>query len=346
MAVQYEGREVKIGIAEESAFGTAIADSGSFTEIKTEPVEIDMDVRMHDIPGAAGTKTPLQDSKYSTTTGSMPKFTTNGPYSTYESDLFLYAACQKVTEAVDPYTKTFTPFTALPDFSADAGFFATWLKQYPTASTSWKVKSCIADRIRFSAARDELLQVETSWISPFAPTYTNNPNSTATWERGLLAPAGATAFSTQFGMLHFNDISAATINFEGAGANNMVLQSFNWEMSHEATGNELDGSGDWGNITLVNRAGSAELVFLKDAQFETALSNWGEDKKVEVVIRWGAAGATTTGELQMTLRGKINSIAIDQSGLLGGTIGIDLLAVSDSTDMIEVIQTSGQTRGW
>ena len=92
MAVQYEGREVKIGIAEEATFGTAIADSGSFTEIKTEPVEIDMDVRMHDIPGAAGSKTPLQDSKYSTTTGSMPKFTTNGPYSTYESDLFLYAA--------------------------------------------------------------------------------------------------------------------------------------------------------------------------------------------------------------------------------------------------------------
>ena len=351
----YEGQEVIIGIAEEATFKTRIVDAGTFTVIKTDPVEIDPNVKVYEVPGASGTKSPLFDHTFTNTSGSVPRVTLAGPMSIFEIDLMAAVAFQDVVEgAATPYKKTFTPFSGVqPDFetatigTASAGAYAiTCIKAFPIASTSWALTSCIAESFKISGERDSYIKFECGLVSCEPAEMDSGAHAAATWERGLDGPGGSDARADDYGMKFFHDITAATLNYNGAGANAIAIQSFSVEYTQEVTGEEPDGSGAFDNYGLINRGGTGEIVLLKDAQVESGLANWAANGYIQFIIRWGAAGAAVDGEIQLTANGKITDIKFDESGILGATITFNLAASSTTTDMIELILSNDVQRTW
>lgn len=355
MAQLYEGQEVLIGVGEESTFKTRLVDASTFTVIKTDPVEVNQDVKLYEVPGSSGTKSPLFDHTFTNTSGSTPVMSLVGPLSIFEIDLFAAVACQSVTEgALTPFTKTFTPFSGIqPDFTsatlgtASAGAYAlTAVKAFPVANTSWAMTSCIASKFKIMAERDSYVKFECDLVSCEAVELDSNAHADATWERGLDGIAGSDARADDYGMKFFHDITAATIDYNAAGANSFPIQSFSMEYTQEVTGEEPDGSGGSNNFGIKNRGGTGEIVLLKDAQAELALANWQANGYIQLVVRWGAATAAVDGEMQLTVNGKITDIKFDESGIIAGTVTFNMAAANTTSDMFELIVSNDSERTW
>ena len=342
-----DAKEMAVGVAVESTFGTAIADSGTFTEVHTEPVPVELGLHKHDIPGAARTREPIFDNVHIVNVGSIPRFTVNGPLSVYECDQYAAAFFQDATEvATGTMTKTFVPFAAgsKPDFAADAGYFYTWLKQFPVASTSWKMASCICEKFHMSGERHGLVQLETGWAGIAPVTLTNNPNATATWERGLDGPGGSDARATNYGLKYLDQFSACTIAVDGGGTLDVALQSFDLNLEQTATEHEPDGSGGFSNWMITDLKGALELKCLKDATAQAFLAAVGSDAYGTIVLRWGAATAVVNLEMELTMSGTLEDIVINEDGLLTTDLKMILGASSASTNMITMIMSNTITR--
>lgn len=207
-----EGKEIRIGYRDQGTFATAELDNATYTEINCEPMEVDRDMRSHELSNKSGNRQTNYLDRLVNSQGSMPKFATKGPFSRNESDFFTYAFTQKVVELSTPFKKTFTYFASHPDFAASGGKFLTIIKRYPTSSTSWKMDSCVANKIKFEAERDGMLMMETSWIGRSDVDETSNPSGT--WERGLDGPGGSDDHDDAYGILFFNDLDVVTLKFD------------------------------------------------------------------------------------------------------------------------------------
>ena len=345
----YEGRECRIGLAMETTFKTRVVDGGTFTEIKADPGEVDPDVKVYEVPGASGGKSPLHDHRFTNTSGSMPRLTIAGPMSLYEIDMFLALAFQNVTEGDTPFCKTFTPFLgAQQDFSdctlGTNAWAATICKRYPIAATSWMLTSCIADSIKLSAERGDYAKFECSLVSLEPAEMDATPSGT--WERGLDGPGGDDARASAYGMKFFHDLSATTIAYNGEAADDLAVHSWSIEYNQEVSGEAPDGSGAFDNYGIINRGGTGEIVCLKDSVVEAALANWAANGYVQFITRWGAAGAAVNQEMQITANGVITDIKTDESGILGSTISFDLSAADITTDMLEIKLSNLIDRTW
>ena len=342
-----EGKEGAFGVAEETTFLTALADSVDFTEIATEAAPVDPDAKREEVPGAHQTKQPTLQDILNHTKGSMPTVTIKGPASIYEMDNYLYMFTQKVIDVVaSPMTKTFTPHATQPDFSVSAGMFMTAIKRFPVASTSVKLTSCVVNSIKLSIERDGFLQNEASLISPVAPDFTSNPSGT--WERGLDGPGGSDAKATNYGMLHFNDIDSAVIKLNGGGDLAVTLETFEMNLAYEEVkGVSPDGAGGWQTLGFKGISGDFSIGLLKDSTVESAIANRDANGDIEFILNFGATGAAVLGELQLTMFGKIDgAIEIDEEGLIGANIKATMMADTSATDMFEIILSNGILRGW
>ena len=331
MAVYYEGQEVIVGVKDEATFKTRIVDAGTFTVIKGDAVEVDPDIKVYEVPGSTGFKSPVFDHTLTSTGGSTPKMTISGPLSILEIDLFAAATFQSVTEAAaTPWAKIFMPFAGTqPDFSdctlGTNAYALTAIKAFPIADTSWALTSCICDKLKISAERGSYAKFEASLVSVEECEFDSDAHADATWERGLLGPGGVDQSADNYGMKLFHDIGTCTLGFLGAAGTAIAIQSFSVEYTQDVSGEEPDGSGGWNNFGITNRGGTGEIVLLKDAVVEAALSNWSENGDISFYVLWGTDGATS-GDLELTANGKITEIKFDESGIIGATISFNLAA--------------------
>lgn len=337
----YEGKEVTVGFAEQTAFGTAVGDASSFTMINSEDITIDRDVKRHEITGSHGVKNPTHNNIVLNAQGSMASFPVNGPLSVFEFDQYAYAFFQNVTEGGgSPYTKTFDFFGVNPDFPSptNAGHFLTWILKYPEASTSWKMNSAIVRRLKISGERNGMILFETDWVSKGTPNVTSNP--TGTWTAN-------SDKANYYGIKFFNDMTAADITFSEMAASpfNMILQSFEIECQHEIEAVGQDGSGGFLSYGIFNRTGNISLTLMKDAAVEEALTNATSNEDILTQLRWGTAGAPANLNLDILARGKIDNIAINKEGILGATITASMSAdVGD--DILKIYLANNIDRLW
>lgn len=303
-----EVRQTRFGYAEQSDFQTAEVDGSAINEVTCDPFDIDPDVMIHELPPNHGTQQPVEQSTAHSVQGSAATFSVVGPVDLNDIDQFAYAHFQKVIEGVDTeFTKTFTYFTTQPDFSADAGHFLTWIKRLPTASTSQKVKGCIAPRFKLSAERDNLLLFETDWVALGTTLDTSNPSGTWTPRTGS-------------GLVYFNDIVSATLTHGAALASPtaLTMQSFEVEgvyetekLGHSAT----DGFEEHG---IKTRSGSFKIKMLRDSTADEALISLKTGELVQFDVDFG--------ELTISVTGKIESLAYDSEGLLVNEITCKMLS--------------------
>lgn len=341
-----EGKQIRVGFAQESTFGSPTADGGTFTEIACEPLEMERDIKVHELTTKSGGRQGVYQDRVINAIGTMPRFTVKGPFSRNESDVFFYSFLQKVTEASGtPYLKNFDYFDTQPEFSSDLGKFLTFIKRYPTSSTSWKATSCIAEKIKLECERGGMLMLETGFVANGAISLTSNPSGT--WERGLDAPGGSDDHDDAYGLLFFNNIDIATLNFDGAGANTVTLQRFMVELEHTVEGTGPDGSGGWTNYGISDYRGTVEIEFLKDARFELAMSSQESDGYFQFNLNWGAATAAVDGELELIVTAKLlESPTVNEDGLITGVLKGEILAANSSSDGFLLNMSNVIDRTW
>ena len=325
----YEGKEIKVAFAQETTFGTAVVDAGTYVELPTEVMEIDFDITGREIPGSHGTKNDTHGNLITSTDGSMPKFTLNMPFSVYHSDILLYAWFQEIVEgATTPYGETLVPHDTQPIFSNNAGKFLTFVKAYPVAGTSQKFTSCISSGFKLGIDRDSndrMLMLESSMVSKETSDDTSTAFADATFERGLKGPGGASASGNDFGFKYFTDISAAHLELDGTAsptADAICLKGFSIECSHDIEG-LCPGSSTYGDFGISNREMKIEITMLKDSIAEEALAAVKSNTSATFTVRWGAAGgATAEGDVQIVATFKIDAdgITFPEDGIIGAVI--------------------------
>lgn len=353
MAQIYEGRQCRVGMALESTFGTRIVDAGTFTEIRTEPAEVDFDFKTDTIPGAGGVRAPLLDNVITYDNGSMPSLKINGPLSIYEADVVFACAFQSATEVgTTPFRKVFVPATNMPDFAAGTGQTNWWtttlMKRYPTASTSVALTSAIVESFKISAERGSYVKQEVTWKSLKPAEYTANPSGT--WERGLDKPGGTSAAATKYGMKFFSGaapygIGVATINVNGAGATALTLQSFSLEYKQDVNGEGIS-AGAFTNYSISNIGGSLELKILKDAVSETVLAGLATGYAAEVILGWGTSPYTGDYEFAITAQCKVTEYKVEEDGVLACTLKADLGTPAAGTAMLQIECCNLSDRNW
>ena len=309
----YESRQVRFGYKEQTDFDVAEVDGAAINEITCDSFDIDPDVMIHELPHNHGTQQPVEQTTAHTVQGSSAKFTVSGPVNLNDIDQFAYAHFQKVVEGADTeFTKTFTYFGTHPDFSSDAGHFLTWIKRLPEASTSQKVKGCIAPRFKLSAERDGMLMFESDWVALGTTVDTSNPSGTWTPDDGT-------------GFLYFNDIVSATLTHGGdlasplmASAVALTMQSFEVEGACEAEKvghSSVDGFEQHG---IKTRSGSFKIKMLRDSTADEALVSLKEGELVEFDVDFGT--------LTISVTGKIEALEYDTEGLLVNSITCRMLS--------------------
>ena len=339
-----EGKEIRIGIAEQTVFGTRKLDSDTYVELFADTMQIDRDVRNHKTGGTTGSKNTTYIDNILTVEGSMPKFPLVGPFSLYYSDILLYSFFQKVTEGDTPFKKTFVPYATHPDFTAHAGEFLTVIKRYPTASESRAMTDCIAVGLKLSAERDGMLMHELQMVGRGAVELDSNPSGT--WEKGLDGPGGANAKASQYGVLFFNDMDIATLNIDAGGATNITLKDFSIDINYDVVGVGVDGVGGPLTYGLFNRSAQATFSILKDTIIETALASQEADGSAVLTLNWGAAGAAVNGELEIIATGKLSEVAFQEDGLIAAEVTMDLASSTTATEFLTINMSNLIDRGW
>lgn len=184
----YSSKQLKLGYAVESTFGTAIADDQAFVLLpEFGSVSIDYGLTQDLSRKNRGDTYPhaYDVDTYTSQTGGIRTITISdlilrkddAPY-------FLYALFQNVTEsATTPYGKTFTFSGTLPDFTSNAGMFMTIGLDKYIASYDEKFTSCILREATFKAdlvGGDGRVKCDLTFISGFSATTTANFSGTWT----------------------------------------------------------------------------------------------------------------------------------------------------------------------
>lgn len=186
--VVFNSKNVKLGYAAETTFGTAIADAAAFTQlVEFDSVTIDYGLAQDFTKKNRGTTSPhpFDDDIYSSHTGGLRVITISGLILRKDdAPYFLYGVFQNVTEGAEtPFQKTFTFSSTQPVFSSNAGMFMTIALDKHIASYDEKYTSCIVRSITLTAdlvSGDGRLRADVELISGFAPSTTANISGTWT----------------------------------------------------------------------------------------------------------------------------------------------------------------------
>lgn len=279
--VTYSGKEVQVGFAEETTFGTPIADNAAFTQLVDFGSITVEDGLTQDISVKNRAKyIPVDTDSYTSQTGGV-RVITISDIVVRLADLpdLLYAVHQNVTEdATTPYSKEFGVLTTSnkPDFATSGGYFCTIGIKNPIAGYDEKYTSCICTDLKLKAdmvGGDGRLRADATFISGFAAGTTST--FSGTWSANT-----ATYFD-------FNKPTAKTMN-----AVDVVLYSFEVDIKNNGVRVGCDSSGDAETYNIGNPefAISGSLVTKYDANTKGILADYLAGTARVIEIATGTSG--------------------------------------------------------
>jgi hypothetical protein len=283
VGTNYAGAESKWAWVEEATFGTAIVDTANYSMFEcTIPTGIDYGmVRSLDVKND-GSRMASDANVYYNQTGGLRVI----PFSDMivrKTDLgvLLYLVTQNVSEAATtPYTKTFTltNTTTQPDFTANAGMFATIGIKDPIASNHRKFTSCILKTLTLTAdlrSSDPRLKASGEFISGFANSATAN-FATGTW-----------AYATQ---AYFNMRALTT---KQIGGTDIVLYGFTFTFNNNAVimGCNTTGYAESYAVGVPEWEVTGELITKYDSVTDGLIANSiaGTGSKIQIATGTAAA---------------------------------------------------------
>jgi hypothetical protein len=302
-------RDLILAIAEETTFGTPLADATAMNQLMAKPISLDFDLKQEEGTVLRGRRNDDVADHYVHSYRASPKLNLEVPiiYKSIIGD-FLFSYFQNVSMgAATIYPKTFTMHATQPDFTANAGIFHTILLKNPEASKSWKLTSAIANSLDFKCGPDAFLSLVSGMQAKGIPSVVANPS-------GTITKPTVTGW-------HGSDIDRFTMDF-GAGA---VAQNLygDWQLTlnQVITLLSLDGTGSFLSYGLSNRTGkfTCTLAANSSSALANMLATGGTGVKVR--IGWGnATPGTVDGDLDFAFNMKIIDYKFDNNENLGVTI--------------------------
>jgi hypothetical protein len=334
----YSRNDTDIILAQQSVWGTAIADNAAGVLLDVESAVFDPDFNDRRPNRSNSGSRVLQDVNIQVDSkGSTPKATLKGDAKLADIAHFIHAVMQNVVETAtpSPYSKVFTFPATQPDFTAiaslaSAGWIATLIEKHPAASTSSKIVDAICTDLTLTCAPDAgngRLQFAAAMMGRGTMSMVANPSGTYT-------RVAQTFFN-------FHDLLAVTV-----GGSYLTPLSIEIKISQPKTKAISTNSSSPGmplTYAIPEYAVTAKLKVLKDSVAETVRANWGTSTSSAYVIRWGTAAAT--GYLNFALQGAllkapnviedVNAIEFELAGVKSG-----------STQSLTVTLCDAVLRGW
>lgn len=333
----YSGQDKAIGLAQQTAFGTAAADASAFAQLVMEPATIEHDVEHYENRQANRARHGLATDVDNDASLAMPGLALVGDAKLIEVPDFLYGFFQKVSEeGTTPFRKTFDLPVAdphQPDFESDAGYFATLIERRPLTGDSHKILDAICKSLSFSIEPRGRLKLSSEWIARGLPS-TSTPSGTWT--------ISANSF------FKFTKISTCTMDW-GSGATTLRLKSMNLNFAQDVERVGYDPTTDkFETFYIGNRVLDWTAVFQRDSNAAALKTARDSGTLVTSAFGFGNAGTpgSVAGDFHFSWTGKLNKVDDDNEGYLGVEIGGTMLAADNTASPITVICSDAVQRSW
>ena len=338
----HAGSETRFGFSEEPTFGTAIADSGTFVALECDiPTGIDMGLFQETTVKNTNSRVAQNDQDFHTTAGGTRSISVSNikPRLTDTAPL-LFSVMQNVSEgATTPYTKTFTwdgsegTPTTQPDFSANAGYFATLGIYGPIASKHYKFTSAIMRSLELSASMtggDGRLMANAEFISGFAPAVTSN--FSGTW-----------AYATQ-NYFNFNQMTTKTL-----GGSDIVIYDFSLTFNNNAVrvGSDSGGHAETYAVGVPEYELTGSITVKYDANSVPAIANFLAGTSSALQLATGTVG--NAGHLDFTMPAIVHTgPSMDYGRAEGQAITLPFKALYDAggNPLVTVSLSDGNDFAW
>ncbi len=284
--VVYSPGEMKYQMAEATTFKTGIPDATAAVELSSGILTFTPDNKLVRPDRFRGQNWPDVFDLSNNDNGSLSMVTGEMPALKTEIPDFLYMMMQNVSEAVDPFQKTFTYSAPSPDFTVNAGYFMTFWSKGPVAANSEKIDSVIGEKLEFT-------------LSPDANDGNLHMNFTG---KGIgysrvADPSGALTKSVQT-KFSFFDLATFTLD-----STPVILQEWKMTLENEIIAVGFDGSGNVQTLWIKPKV-TSEVKGIWDAGMRTALGKFDSGAETVLVVDWGSTGAD--GFLGFNLHGVID----------------------------------------
>lgn len=332
MGAIYLPSDVVIGLAEAATWGTAVLDSAAFAQIKCENPIIVPDVKLHDEPASRGVRYIDVADLVRNEKGSMPKLSISNAHArTNDLALIFYLFFQNVTEgASTPFSKTFTFHSTQPDFTANAGCFASAIVKMPGSSLCLKMNDVICEHLNIKCDPGGRLMYTADLVGRGAVTLNSNPSGT--W----------TIADDEF--YYFEDMAAFSHNFGGAVS---PVLSGGWELdlTQKMTPSGQD-SGNFQTWAIGEYGGTFKATWVWNTN--TMPTAFAAGTPGSISLRWGnATPGTVDRDLSFAMYGVLEEAPINHGDVISQDITLKIAGdVSAATQPITVILADAQDKLW
>ena len=329
-----------LGIAQQTTWGTIIADAGAFNQLKVDkPMVLEADVKDRGDLSSRGVRWQDVLDMAKDEVGSNPKLKLpDHIVRKKQAAVLIYSMMQAVSEAATtPYAKTFTFHDTQPDFTANAGCFLTACLKAPVASKSLKLRDLIAQSLTLKCSPGGLLTMSAELVGRGAMVRDGNPSGTWT-----VQDAASTAAMNFY---PFEKMDRYSFDF-GSPVSPAVGA---WELNLTANRTPIGQSaGDRQSFALSKNGGTFKGSFLWNSDTHVFFTNHPLGTACEIRLGWGNATAgTVDGDLDFVVYGVIESVEmnpadaqmIDITMKLGGSI-------SGSKEPATIILADAVDKAW
>lgn len=341
--VVHSKHESRIGIYEQSTWGTAGGAADVFRELPNVAVSFDGDVKLRrpDRSFASQGKTDrIADvlDIQNDTDGAAPKVTIAGDVRKDDLADFLYLVMQSVTEAAStPYLKTFVLPATQPDFTANAGMFASLCHWHPNASESELITDAILSELSLSVAPgagDDRLQASRAFIGRGAMSRTFNPSGT--WTR---------AVESHF---YFQDLGGLKVNFASAVSLDPLEINLTIRNNATPTGVEVGAAiGKFQTFALPRFEITGMVRVLYSATSAALLAYLDNGGDGQLKFWWGNETPSADGDLQFDLNVVLTSAPRVLEDIHALELNFEAVTdVTNAADAITVKLADDVDRGW
>jgi hypothetical protein len=328
--------ESYIAVAEESTFGTAVADNAAMKKLDViggNTPSFNPEYYEDSALRNAGKNIVDIDHYYSTSNGLWQRYQI--PDFIAPADIlaeFLYAAVQTVSEAgTSPYSKTYSlDGTTDPNFSSNQGYFMTVLVKHPQASESQKLTSCVVDnlRIRFSPDNGGRAVCSATVRTGKGWTATSNPTGTHSFS-SVVAPNFHNSTST----LTINGLDMVWYSLE------LNIQSrYDWIGYSNGVADNYKYLGSTINVSAVVKYDSNSDAFLR--------SKASDINSLSLIIGSSGSAGYFSVQCNNTVLKDVTTDTGDDETVEKLNLEMELMLKASASDTIDFAITDGVDHAW
>jgi hypothetical protein len=269
---------MKYAFAEQSTWGTAIADDQAMHGLHVEKIDINSQFNYLNPLYAEGQRYKNYENIQANQKGKMFTCEFETPALLDQLDFFLYSLIQNVTEsnpAGSVYKKIYTLHSSQPDFSSNGGKFFTLWNVQGISSNSQKLNDLILDKLTLTCAPDANSGILTANCSCVARQSSDSANPSGT----ITYPSLGASYQ-----YHFEDMTVKI------GGTDVVIGAGGITVELENNPQKIGAANStFASFVLTEYTAKITIEALWDTTICTAISNAKAGTEMTLDISWGSS---------------------------------------------------------